>query len=149
MTAANKPEGHRAIERAGARQCGNRTPARVREHRMRHAFFRRRASTDKAVLGLEKHMHASKYPPAEPGALGIEPLKAARQLPSVPYFRAILSRLPRTAISIPETPFCLCRFARYCGYCGGVLVFVPVHRGTPFRVRGGSRVESFIDGRLP
>ena len=28
-------------------------------------------------------------------------------------------------------------------------VSVIVHRGTPARVRGGSRVASFVDGRLP
>jgi hypothetical protein len=74
--------------------------------------------------------------------------KRLSQAPSLPYFRG-LSRLPRTKHSNSQTPFYLWRFARYCGYCRGVLVFVPVHRETPFRVRGGLRVGSFIDGRPP
>src|SRR5260370_22926661 len=76
----------------------------------------------------------SKYPPAEPEASGSEPLKAAisgDSLPSLtsgPFSLDCLEQI----IPIPETPFCLRRFARYCGYCRGVLVFVPVHRETPF-----------------
>jgi hypothetical protein len=94
---------------------------------------------------------SSKYPPAEPGALGGEPLKAAisgDSLPSLTSGALSLDCLEQT-IPNPETLSCLRRFARYCGYCRGVLVFVPVHRETPFRVRGGSRLGSFIDGRLP
>src|ERR1700722_610188 len=46
------------------------------------------------------------------------------QAPSLLTSGTILSPPPRTEHPIPETPSCLRRFARYCGYCSGVLVFV-------------------------
>ena len=93
---------------------------------------------------------ARKYPPAEPGALGSEPLKAAISGAPVPKLKGTFSlNCLEQTILIPETPFCLWRFARYCGFCRAVLVFVVVHRETLVRVRGGSRVGSLVDGRLP
>ncbi len=98
----------------------------------RHLFRRRRliigAYARVALGGCGPNRHG-KYPPAEPGALGCEPLKAAISgaLPSLTS-RESFSTASNRPSQFPKTPFCLWRFARYCGYCRAVLVFISVQR---------------------
>src|ERR1700686_2600971 len=73
---------------------------------------------------------------------GLYEVSRSKRLSQATPFRPLLQGPSldclKLTIPLPETPFCLRRFARYCSYCGDVLVFVPFHRETPFRVRGGS-----------
>ena len=87
----------------------------------------------------------SKYPPAEPGALGMGPLKAAliilarlhmpnhRRLDLVPDLTFVPEREQSIWIALGDS----------CPLSSGL-----VYREASFRVRGGSRVGSFIDRRL-
>jgi hypothetical protein len=55
MAAADQPERHRAVERAGTRQRADRAAAGVRQRRMRQALLGDRPGADQSVLGLKEH----------------------------------------------------------------------------------------------
>jgi hypothetical protein len=87
----------------------------------------------------------SKYPPAEPGALEMGPLKAAL------IILARLHMLGRRGLGLlPDLTFVLEREQSIWNALGYSypLSFGLVYREASFRVRGGSRVGSFIDRRL-
>jgi hypothetical protein len=61
VAAADEPERHGAVERAGAGKRGHGPSAGVREPRLREALLRNRSGADEAVLGLEEDVDARRH----------------------------------------------------------------------------------------
>ena len=94
-------------------------------------------------MAASARLWMSNYPPAKPGALEVEPLKAALIIPAHYTLHdgglGLESFLMLISARTGQIHFCdLSRLG--CGV---------VHREIPPRLRGGLRVEPFIDGRLP
>ena len=84
----------------------------------------------------------SKYPPAEPGALVWEPLKAA--YPG--GFGAVSHLLRGMRHQVPKLTILITCVSGCTPTCRGVIFASSSIDGAPFRVLGGPRIQSFIDG---
>src|SRR6516164_8676560 len=86
---------------------------------------------------------ASKYPPAKPGALRCEPLKAA-----YPGGFGVVSHLLRgMRHQVPKLTILITCVSGCTPIRRGVIFASSSIDGAPFRVLGGPRIQSFIDGR--
>jgi hypothetical protein len=84
----------------------------------------------------------SEYPPAEPGALVWEPLKAA--YPG--GFDAVSHLLRGMPQTVPKLTMLITCVSGCTSICRGVIFASLSIDGAPFRVLGGPRIQSFIDG---
>jgi hypothetical protein len=90
-------------------------------------------SADSGGRGHDGCLEASKYPPAKPGALGCEPLKAAypRGFDAVSH---LLRGMPHQVAKLTMLIPCVCGCTPI---CRGVIFALSSIDGTPFRVLGG------------
>src|SRR6516164_9787286 len=86
---------------------------------------------------------SSKYPPAKPGALRCEPLKAA--YPG--GFGAVSHLLRGMRHQVPKLTILITCASGCTPICRGVIFASSSIDGAPLRVLGGPRIQSFIDGR--